>query len=314
MNLTKIGLLTLSKVFKPEIVKATLALTWRCNHKCASCLIWCNNTVKNELTTDEVQKFIENNNLMWLAFTGGEAFLRKDIAEIMHMSLQKYPSVSITSNGSQPEKIEKSVKYALKNTQGILTVNMSLDGNQEQHDSFTRVQGSFERVTESFDRLIALKNKRLSLVIDNLVSPITDAGREFVLRYAEEKDLKVVYTIEMRSDAFYHNNEMPVPEIKLPETKLDLRNPFNYLYIRQAKRGKKVRCVAGQYDCAITPEGKVKPCLFVDKVAYNLRDTNYKIKPLECNKTVEKCYQNGSCWTPCTAYTTMMFRLNRIIF
>ena len=312
MSLAKIGFLTVCKMFKPEIAKASLALTWRCNHRCATCRIWCNSDCGSELTTDEVQKIIERNKLMWMAFTGGEAFLRTDIAEILKMAMLKYPSVSITSNGSQPQKIEQSVSYALNNTKNILTVNLSLDGNKEQHDNFTGREGSFERVTETLDRLIALKNKRLSLNIEKLVSSVTHGGREFVRDYARKKGVHLAYTIEMRSD-FYKNNDMPYDGNTLPDVDWEWGNPFNYLYIRQARKDKPVRCVAGQYDCVIAPSGEVKPCWFLDDVAYNIKDTGYKIIPLQCKEAVEHCYPNGACWTPCTAYLTMMFRGWRVL-
>jgi len=312
MSLAKIGLLTLIKIVNPSICKATLALTWRCNHRCQTCNIWHDSDYSNELTTDEFEKIINRNKLLWVALTGGEAFLRKDIAEIMRMAMKKYPSVSITTNGSQPEKIEKSVRYALQGTKGILAVNLSLDGNEEQHDRFTGVKGSFQRVTETVDRLIALKNNHLKLTIENLVSLKTHDGIEFVRDYAKSKGVSLAYTIEMRSD-FYKNTDMPYEGNSLPDTRFELGNPFNYLYIRQAKRNKPVKCVAGQYDCAITPDGFVKPCWFVDAQAYNIRDTEYRIVPLGCEEIVDKCNKMGRCWTPCTAYSSMIFRPWRVL-
>ena len=312
MSLLTIGLKTLTKIVKPEIVKATLALTWRCNHSCLTCNIWHDQREGNELTTDEVKNIIERNKLLWFAITGGEAFLRSDIAEIMRMALLKYPSVSITTNGSQPQKIEKAVSHALKNTKNILAVNISLDGDKEQHDRFTGREGSFERVTETVGRLIRLNNKRLKLTIENLVSASTHDGIEWVKEYAKANKISLAYTIEMRSD-FYRNMDMEIKENTIPDVSWDWRNPFNYLYIRQAKRNKPVRCVAGQYDCAIIPDGFVKPCWFVNKQAYNIRDTDYQIIPLGCEDVVSVCNELGSCWTPCSAYPTMIFRPWRVL-
>ena len=312
MSLLTIGLKTLTKIVRPEIVKATIALTWRCNHRCLTCQIWHDQREDNELATDEVQKIIERNKLLWFAFTGGEAFLRNDIAEIMRMALLKYPSVSITTNASQPQKIERAVKYALKDTKNILAVNISLDGDREQHDRFTGRVGSFDRVIETVDRLKRLRNKRLKLTIENLVSASTHDGMEWVKEYTRSNKISLAYTIEMRSD-FYRNMDMEIKENTIPDVSWDWRNPFNYLYIRQAKRNKPVMCVAGQYDCSITPDGFVKPCWFVNKQAYNIRDTDYKIVPLGCEDVVNACNELGSCWTPCTAYPTMIFRPWRVL-
>jgi len=247
---------------------------------------------------------------MWVAFTGGECFLREDIKEILDAAMYRCPSVSVTTNGSLPERIESAVKYALKwNSNSILTVNVSLDGLGPQHDEFTGRVGSFERATETIQRLKALNDRRISLNVENLISDKTREGRDWVRNYVRRNKLKLIYTIEMRA-GFYHNEGWPLDGNHLPDIprEMALKNPFTYLYMRQAKRGKIPKCVAGQYTISITPEGNVKPCWFLDNVLYNIRETDYKLKDIshqvECPRP---------CWTPCEAYPTMMYRPWRVL-
>jgi MoaA/NifB/PqqE/SkfB family radical SAM enzyme len=260
-----------------------------------------------------VAKFIENNNLMWLALTGGESFLRTDIAEILHMAMMKYASVSISTNGSQPGKIEQSVMYALKGNDNILSINLSLDGDKAQHDKFTRRDGSFERVTETVDRLKALNNKRVSINIQNLVSPITADGWDWVQKYTLVKNIRLTYSIEMRADSYYRNEDIPFVKPQMPPMgwKISLQNPFTYLYIRKGRQNKHLKCVASTYTVSITPDGFTKPCWFLKKQCYNIRDTNYKLISLDCKDLVDKCEMD--CLTPCEGYPAMMLRPWRIL-
>lgn len=310
--LIRVGLKTLIRVANPSIAKINLAVTWRCNYRCQTCNIWQVSDHDAELLLDEIGILIERNDAIWMAITGGEPFLRRDISEILKMAMLKYTSVSITTNGSLPETIDKSAWYALKGNDNLLTVNVSLNGDKEQHDGFSGQQGAYEKATETIDRLLALRNSRLKLTIENVVSIKTFEGLGHVKDYAKSKGIALTHAMEMRSD-FYNNKAMPYEGNSIPEPEFYLGNPFDYLYLRQAKRGRSVECVAGQYDCAISPNGVVKPCWFISKEAYNIRETGYRIIPLRCEESVRLCNELSPCWTPCNAYTTMIFRPWRVL-
>lgn len=314
MSVVTLGFKALIKMFKPSITKLNLALTWKCNHRCASCNIWRDAMSGDELRLVEIIQILVKNEPLWIAITGGEPFLRNDIHEILRAMLLRTPAVSITTNGSMTDVIAFSVDYALMNTKGLLAVNVSLEGDEGVHDEFTGVNGSFNKVMETITELQTIKNPRLRINIEYLLSSSTVKGLSFVRGYARKNNLSLTYVLEARSN-FYHNTNVPLGKFSIPSVNFDIKNPFNYIYVKSIGKDGNPKCVEGQYTCAITPDGQVKPCWFVDCVAYNIRDTEYNILPLgdECAKVVEQCNVNGGCWTPCTAYNTMIFRPWRLL-
>jgi len=314
----------LPKMIVPSVSKANLALSFKCNHKCLTCNIWKthgHNLTKNSkhieegvLTINEIEKIASRNKLIYLSLTGGEPFLRKDIGEIIQVCLQHVPMVTITTNGSLPETIERAVSQALAKTNNLLDINVSLDGNEEQHDAFTRTKGSYKRATETIERLVRIRkrNRRLKLSIENLVSACTNAGRGHVRQYAQRMNIPLTYSVEQRAP-FYDNGDGPVNIKEMPKVKpsLKLHDIFSYLYIRSSRNGHKPKCVAGQYTCSITPYGDVMPCLFVPAILKNLRETDYRIGKLDYKNAVGECKER--CWTPCEAYPTIMFRPWRLL-
>ena len=71
-----------------------IELTYRCNLKCSHCYLPGGQSEKSgesgerELTTGEVKKVLDQlaeEGCLFLAFTGGEIFLRKDVFEILDL-------------------------------------------------------------------------------------------------------------------------------------------------------------------------------------------------------------------------------------
>ena len=65
----------------------TYIITWRCNARCQMCDIW-QRPVGDELKLDEVDKIFSQVKLDAIRITGGEPFLKSDLAEIVN-TIQK---------------------------------------------------------------------------------------------------------------------------------------------------------------------------------------------------------------------------------
>src|SRR5512139_2332860 len=64
-------------------LKVNWCLTYWCQYRCKTCNIW-QRKPADELTTDEALGFIRQNpHVTWADLTGGEIFLRPDIAELL---------------------------------------------------------------------------------------------------------------------------------------------------------------------------------------------------------------------------------------
>jgi MoaA/NifB/PqqE/SkfB family radical SAM enzyme len=118
-------------------------LTLACDLSCRYCFNSSGRPRKNELTTKQVLKNLDNlreNNVMDIRFTGGELTCRKDWYEILKYAKDLNFAVSCNTNAAfHDKKICK--KFA---NLGLEQVTVSIDGNEEHHD-FNRGKGVYKR-------------------------------------------------------------------------------------------------------------------------------------------------------------------------
>ncbi|GAB4293868.1 MAG: heme b synthase [Myxococcota bacterium] len=139
-------------------------LTSRCQSNCKTCYYHdnLNRTDAAELTLDEWRKIADKNRfIVNLSLSGGEPFLRDEIAEITLAFAEKNSlhTIGITSNALLPEttyvKVKKMLEKLPKRTR--LELALSLDGLFEQHDFIRGVPGNFEKLLETVSRLQAFR-------------------------------------------------------------------------------------------------------------------------------------------------------------
>ena len=133
-------------------------ITARCNFRCSFCFYLEeieNADKERELTLDEIKKIAKSSPVLYhVTFTGGETFLRDDIDEIVKLFYQysNTRSVTITTNGSYPERIGKMVEEMAKSCPNLIVrVPLSLDGFKEVHDQIRGVPGTWEKVLHTYD-------------------------------------------------------------------------------------------------------------------------------------------------------------------
>lgn len=131
-------------------------ITNKCNLRCLHCYNKSgeNVIINNELTDDEVIKFIKdiaNMNLYNFCFCGGEPLLRKDLilkcTKILNASGSK---VSLVSNGLL---LTKEIAYELKEA-GVSKIQISIDGASEcTHDRLRNKKGAFLKAINALNIL-----------------------------------------------------------------------------------------------------------------------------------------------------------------
>jgi len=105
------------------------------------------NSSKNELTLEEIKRFLASKtlkNLVILSLTGGEPFLRDDIADIAIVASEMIPQLRdfrVATNGTLTEKITSAIETVLTETDLDVSIKLSLDGFEETHDKVRRVPG-----------------------------------------------------------------------------------------------------------------------------------------------------------------------------
>lgn len=158
-------------------------ITYKCNFRCKTCFYGneldqgVTNTGK-EMSIDEIRKVsFSLGKFDKLLISGGEPFLRDEIAEICEIFYlqNKINSIHLPTNGFYVEKISNNTRSILKKCPKIdLTIGLPLDGLKETHDKIKGVKGSYEKVLETAKSLANLKREfnNLSTYIITVVNNV----------------------------------------------------------------------------------------------------------------------------------------------
>ncbi|OQY60385.1 MAG: SynChlorMet cassette radical SAM/SPASM protein ScmE [Desulfobacteraceae bacterium 4572_88] len=132
-----------------------IAITDRCNLKCTYCSYYTSpSNVEGELSKEEWLKFFEELNrcaVMEVTLEGGEAFIRKDLKDIIDGVVRNRMRFIILSNGTL---ITDEMAAYIASTGRCNHVQVSIDGaTAETHDSY-RGDGNFSRAVDGIRRLL----------------------------------------------------------------------------------------------------------------------------------------------------------------
>ena len=156
-----------SVLWKRDPIQLTFFLTRRCNSKCPFCFYLKSPDAgvgsREELSLDEIRKISGSlGNLLWLAFSGGEIYLRDDLAEISRtFHDNNKPAIMLfPTNGMLPEVIKTTTEQILRECRSsVIAVKLSIDGVGKRHDMLRATPGSFENTLETYRLLEPLLAK-----------------------------------------------------------------------------------------------------------------------------------------------------------
>ncbi len=259
---------------KPLIARIQFELSSRCNERCIHCYI--PNEKKNkgfDMPTRKVKSILDEFAEMGgihVTLSGGEAFLHKDLIEIVRYCREKDLKISILSNliSLRDDQIADLKEANLS----LIQVSLySMD--PEIHDLITTVKGSFERTKSAIEKLVA------NDIPVQISCPIMKANRKGygeVLEYAKSLKIKAQtdYIMIARADL---DTENLANRLSLEETEELLRDLIehdtNYkentlqqlpvsdqIKFNLERFKKQPVCGVGYDNCCITANGDVYPC------------------------------------------------------
>ncbi len=155
----------------------------RCNLTCKHCYsISADTQFKGELSTEEVFTVLDDlkqYGVPVLILSGGEPLMRPDIFEISHRAKEMGFYVGLSTNGTliDDTNIQKIADV------GYNYVGISIDGLEQTHDQFRRMEGAFQLSMEGIDRCQQHDIKvglRFTLTQDNAadLEPLLDLTAE----------------------------------------------------------------------------------------------------------------------------------------
>jgi radical SAM protein with 4Fe4S-binding SPASM domain len=327
-----------SVFWKKDPIQLTVFLTRRCNAKCPFCFYLSSerqSNAQNELTLAEFEKLSASlGNLLWLAFSGGEIFLRNDLVEITNIFYrQNKPAIILLpTNGLLPAKIYRNTEAILKNCpNSIVTVKLSMDGPEDVHDELRGVKGAYNKMLFCYQSLVPLLKKyhNFELGINTVFCAANQDLMTETIQLVTSLDQIRTHTISLIRGQVGDDGLKQVDLEKykaaceLLGTNLQKARAARYgfrggelkaaqdiiqrrlIYETSSQNRQLVPCLAGKLTAVITETGDVYPCESFDDKLGNVRESDYDIRKIlngKQGKAVkaairrEKCYCTHECY------------------
>jgi radical SAM protein with 4Fe4S-binding SPASM domain len=266
-------------------LSGTIEVTHRCNLKCVHCynrLSLSNPEARSgELTCEEHRRILDEiaeAGCLWILFTGGEIFARKDFLDIYTYAKQRGLLVTLFTNGTliTPQIADHLFRWR------PFSIEITLYGcTQKTYEGVTGVAGSFERCMKGIkllmEREIPLKLKTMAITLNK--------HELWAMKRFVEEEMGLPFKFDALINARIDGSRGPL-EVRLsPEevVKLDLQDHrrfaewlefcrrFNGSANAADRRNQLYHCGAGVNTFTITPSGMLSICSLSLKDLYDLR-------------------------------------------
>lgn len=322
--------------YKRDPLQFTFFVTSRCNARCPFCFYWKDRkTGQDELSVDEVEKISASmGNLLWLLFSGGEIFLRKDLPDLVDAFYRNNHPVIITlpTNGFAPDLIVPRTDEILsRSPESAVVCKISLDGIGDEHDRLRDTPGNFDKAMETYELLRQLGERYENLQLgintvfcrenqdnmDEIIdfvntlpgcethtismvrgNPADDAYKEIDLEKYRRAVMRLEEELKGENSRMYH---FTLARLKTAQDLLQRR--LIYETVRQSRR--LLPCYAGRIGAVMNEVGDVFPCEILSDSMGNVRESGYDFPRVffseqadrvraKINRT--KCYCSHECY------------------
>ena len=335
-----------SVFWKRKPLQLTFFLTRRCNSKCPFCFYLRSSdspaTGNQELSLDEIREISRSlGSLLWVAFSGGEIYLREDLVEISKTfhDANKPSVILFSTNGMLPAVIRSKTERILKECRNsVIAVKVSLDGIGKDHDTVRATPGSFEKTIVTYNLLEPLLTEypHFELGINTVFSSANQDQMEEIIDFVNGMKNIGTHTISLvrgnLSDGRY--KEVDFAKYQAAIEKLGenltagraktyrfagarikaaqdlLQRKLIHRTVLEQKRV--IPCYAGRLNVVLTETGEVKPCEMLPDSMGNVREAGYDIGRIlsaaRAKKTIGSIKQ-GECFCTheCYFMTNILF-------
>ncbi len=317
----------------------TFFLTRRCNSHCPFCFYLKGrdngSDARRELDLEEIRRVSASlGDLLWLAFSGGEIYLRDDLAEISKIFYRQNrpPIMLFPTNGLLPQLIMERTSRIVKDCpQSVIAVKLSLDGLGEDHDNLRNTPGSFAKTMETFGLLSELIGRypNFELGINTVFCSENQDKMDEIIDFVSGLKKIKTHTISLIRGDLTNEEFKKVDLVKyqaaIKRLEHNLKDKSASIYsfrgarikaaqdimqralIHRTIREKKrlVNCYAGKLNIVLTETGELFPCEILSKSFGNIREHDLDIgKALATAKAAEiirliedrQCYCTHECY------------------
>jgi MoaA/NifB/PqqE/SkfB family radical SAM enzyme len=325
--------------WKNRPIHLTFFLTRRCNSHCPFCFYLKGRDKisdrQRELDLDEIRSISASfGDLLWLAFSGGEIYLRDDLTEISKIFyMQNRPPIMLfPTNGLLPELIrERTGRIVRDCPKSVIAVKLSLDGLGDDHDRLRNTPGSFDKTMETYSLLTDLIGRypNFELGINTVFCSDNQDKMDKIIDFVSGlKNIKTHTISLVRGDLAHdwfkrvdlgkyrsaierleHNLKDKTANIyrfrgaKIKAAQDIMQRCLIHRTIRERKR--LLDCYAGKLNIVLTENGELFPCEILTKSFGNIREHDLDIgKALATGKAAgiirsiedRHCYCTHECY------------------
>lgn len=298
--------------------KISLNITKRCNLRCKHCLSNAGDCDRNELTTEELFKLVDqmkNAGSFFITIGGGEPLLREDLFSVIKYARDNFIAVSVVTNGLL---ITKEIAQRF-NALNLDTITVSIDGFKKSHERI-RGEGTFSKTINKI-KILRKHCKTAKLAIRFTVNSLNVDECEKVIKLAEGLSLDLIrLTPTLSLGRARENQDLLITQdeyISFLKNTQKIKSKIKLVFPNQGD-GKKwfacsegFGCHCGKEACWITQTGDFYPCIFFgDKyLAGNIKNEKFldlwvkakNMVKLKGNEACEKCFQYKKCRGGCRA-------------
>ena len=327
-----------------RILWLTLGVTYRCNGQCPMCSIWKRYREHPELGLQELQveeyrRFLQSpfmDHVQGISLTGGEPFLRDDLALIAEAVTELHPAaiLSIASNGLLPDRIDRVTGEIVKRAPHGLSISLSLDGGREMHNRSRGVAAAYDRLMETVHRL---QQYDVTIGFNFTITPENWRDLEEAFRVSDSLGVPLLVNFAHESPHYYGNPNLPqMPEDHLDEIQVQLQNiaekrqrgesltqrildPYPF-FLQGCTRHQRMKCQlvpchSGTHSLYLDPHGTIYPCIMLDRSLGNIREMDFSdlwtsAKACEVRRSIAAgdCH----CWVACEAVPSVVRGLRSV--
>ncbi|MFH0753212.1 MAG: radical SAM protein [Candidatus Omnitrophota bacterium] len=298
---------------KPSYV--VFFVTSRCNAACPMCLYQTNmqqNSGQPELTVDEYAKISRSiGPFPVLGISGGEPFLRKDLADIVSVIYKNsMPLVlDLPTNGFLTDAVLFQTEEIARRCPGMnIDLQLSIDGPEAVHDKIRGVTGGFKHLCATYAGLVALKKEYPNLRVKACVvfSSYNEDDMDALFRLLDEDFPaldRVVFSVvhgrvsdtvsrDVHWQKYFDRCDAQRRDFILRK-KFDMHSLFTMAlrfvkndFLKRILQTKDMyrHCKAGQSVVVVDELGKVYGCEHLWQVVGGLRDQGYDLKSILASK------------------------------
>lgn len=286
-------------------MEGLIAVTYRCNAKCHMCNTWQYPTeLAEEITAADLATLPK---LKFANITGGEPFLRSDLAEIVKVVRSKADRVVISTNGYYTHRIEELAKRYPD-----LGFRISLEGLPAANDELRGIENGFDHGLRTLLRLRALGVADIGFGIT-----LSDRNADDLLELYELADAMGLEfaTAAVHNTYYFHKFDNAI-ELKdkvagnleeLARRLLATNRPKNWFrawfnvglanYVRGGTR--LLPCGMGSDVFFVDPFGRILPCNAMDAPMGSLKESSFEeiwASPEAMAVRERVCSCGANCW------------------